>query len=199
MYTDARINSHPIKLILDSGLAGSIITRQLINQLGHRVDQAASARIIAANGVTKTLISEIDNFLFEVNGIMTPIKVLVIEATQYQALISNDWLFKANAILDWNTQELQLIEKLLIELEEEKEKPTWEAYQVSWADEEHNKLPPILSWDDDNKEKGKQKKELTWETNDLTWTDNDESEPTSSWEWEEDKENKKKGKEKETT
>ncbi|KAG9294268.1 hypothetical protein G9A89_021627 [Geosiphon pyriformis] len=73
------------------------------------------------------------------------------------------------------------------------------AYQVLWADEEHNELPPILSWDDNNKKKGKQKKELTWKTDNLTWTDNNESKPTSSWKWEEDKENKGKGKEKETT
>ncbi|KAG9295662.1 hypothetical protein G9A89_002980 [Geosiphon pyriformis] len=179
MYTDAKVNGHFIKLILDSGSAGSIITRQLMDQLGCRVDQAASARIITANGVTKTLISEIDDFPFEVNGIVTPIKVLVMEAIQYQALIGNNWLSKANATLDWNTQELQLIEKLLIELEEKKKKPTWEAYQVLWADEEHNELPLILFWDNNNKEKGKQKEELIRETDDLTWTDNDESELTS--------------------
>ncbi|KAG9303530.1 hypothetical protein G9A89_018426 [Geosiphon pyriformis] len=34
MYTNIKIDSHFIKLILDSGLAGSIITRQLIDQLG---------------------------------------------------------------------------------------------------------------------------------------------------------------------
>ncbi|KAG9295745.1 hypothetical protein G9A89_008973 [Geosiphon pyriformis] len=88
MYTDARVNGHPIKLILDSGSAGSIITKQLMEQL------AASARIITADGATKTPIGEIDDFLFEVNGIVTSIKVLVIEATQYQALIGNDWLSK---------------------------------------------------------------------------------------------------------
>ncbi|KAG9291614.1 hypothetical protein G9A89_022033 [Geosiphon pyriformis] len=79
-----------------------------MNQLGCRVDQAASARIITADEATKTPISKIGNFSFKVNGIMTPIKVLVIEATQYQALVGNDWLFKVNATLDWNTQELQL-------------------------------------------------------------------------------------------
>ncbi|KAG9284561.1 hypothetical protein G9A89_014165 [Geosiphon pyriformis] len=31
MYTDTKINGHSIKLILDSELAGSIITRQLMN------------------------------------------------------------------------------------------------------------------------------------------------------------------------
>ncbi|KAG9293760.1 hypothetical protein G9A89_019097 [Geosiphon pyriformis] len=144
MYMDARVDGHPIKLILDSRSAGSIITQQLMDQLSRRVDRAASARIITADGVTKTPIGEINEFPFEVNGIMTPIKVLVIETTQYQAFVGNDWLSKVNTTLDWNTQELQLMyqgqhirvpamydyfkmpprEKLLIELEEEKEKPT---------------------------------------------------------------------------
>ncbi|KAG9297191.1 hypothetical protein G9A89_019472 [Geosiphon pyriformis] len=183
MYADVKIDGHHIKLILDSGSAGSIITRQFI-------DRAASTRIITADRVTKTPISKI-------NSIMTFIKVLVMKATQYQALIGNDWLFKVNATLDWNTQELQLTyqgqhihvpamcghfktpprEKLLIKLEEKKKKPTWEAYQVSWADANHNELLLILSWNDNPKRK--QKEELTWETDDLTWTDNKQKEPLS--------------------
>ncbi|KAG9291510.1 hypothetical protein G9A89_021929 [Geosiphon pyriformis] len=90
MYTDAKVKGQSIKLILDSGSAGSIITRQLMDQLGHRVDRAASARIITADGATKTPIGKIDDFPFEVNGIMTLIKVLVIETTQYQALIAGN-------------------------------------------------------------------------------------------------------------
>ncbi|KAG9287276.1 hypothetical protein G9A89_008906 [Geosiphon pyriformis] len=34
MYTDVKIDGHPIKLIFDSGSAGSIITQQLMDQLG---------------------------------------------------------------------------------------------------------------------------------------------------------------------
>ncbi|KAG9286996.1 hypothetical protein G9A89_022960 [Geosiphon pyriformis] len=82
MYTDAKVDSHSIKLILDSELAGNIIIKQLMDQLDH----ATSTRIITANGITKTHIGEIDDFLIKVNGIMVLIKVLVIEATQYQAL-----------------------------------------------------------------------------------------------------------------
>ncbi|KAG9289054.1 hypothetical protein G9A89_015603 [Geosiphon pyriformis] len=44
----------------------------------------------------------------------------------------------------------------LIEFEKEEKKPTWEAYQVLWAKADHNKLPPILSWDDNGKEKQKE-------------------------------------------
>ncbi|KAG9295373.1 hypothetical protein G9A89_013402 [Geosiphon pyriformis] len=155
MYTNAKIDGHHIKLILNSG---------------HRVDQAVSTRIIMTDRATKTPISEIDDLPIKINTIIVPIKVLVLEATQYQALVGNDWLSKTNATLDWNTQELQLI---------------------LWANEEHNELPPILSWD--NNGKGKQTNELTWETNNLTWTDNEQEKP-SSWEW---KEEKGKGKERE--
>ncbi|KAG9292012.1 hypothetical protein G9A89_017911 [Geosiphon pyriformis] len=38
MYTDIKVEGQSIKLILDSGLAGSIITRQLMDQLGCQVD-----------------------------------------------------------------------------------------------------------------------------------------------------------------
>ncbi|KAG9293295.1 hypothetical protein G9A89_007541 [Geosiphon pyriformis] len=81
MYTNAKVEGQSIKLILNSSSTDSIITKQLMDQLGCQVDRAASARIITADGTTKTPIGKIDNFLFEVNGIMTPIKVLVMEAT----------------------------------------------------------------------------------------------------------------------
>ncbi|KAG9299559.1 hypothetical protein G9A89_020730 [Geosiphon pyriformis] len=170
MYTDAKINSHFIKLIFDSG---------------HQVDCTASARIITVDGATKIPIGKIDDFPIEVNGIVVPIKVLVMEAIQYQALVAICGYFKAT-----NTT------ASLIDIEKEKPKPTWEAYQVSWADEEHNELLPILLWDDNDK--GKQKEtELTWNT-DQTWETNQDLEEPPSWEWEEREKGKKKGKKKTT-
>ncbi|KAG9306733.1 hypothetical protein G9A89_004442 [Geosiphon pyriformis] len=108
MYTNAKIDGHSIKLILNSESADSIITRQLIDQLGCRIDCAASTRIITVNGATKTPIGEIDNLPIEINSITVSIKVLVMEATQYQALVGNNWLSKTNAMLNWNMQKLQL-------------------------------------------------------------------------------------------
>ncbi|KAG9293964.1 hypothetical protein G9A89_019302 [Geosiphon pyriformis] len=183
MYTDAKINDHAIKLILDSGSAGSIITRQLMDQLGRQVDQAASAKIITANGATKTPIDEIDNLLIEINGIMVSIKVLVIEATQYQALVGNNWLSKTHTTLDWTTQELQLTFGGPY---------TQTPATFLWTDEGHNELPPILFWD--NKGKGKENKELTWKTDQNWETDNNQDKP-ANWEWKEtDKERERRKK-----
>ncbi|KAG9303789.1 hypothetical protein G9A89_018686 [Geosiphon pyriformis] len=72
MYTDDKIDGQFIKLILDSGSAGSIITKQLMDQL--------------------------DNLPIEINGITIPIKVLVMEATQYQALSSSSTKMDNNSL-----------------------------------------------------------------------------------------------------
>ncbi|KAG9284393.1 hypothetical protein G9A89_023650 [Geosiphon pyriformis] len=142
MYTDVKVDSHAIKLILD-------------------IDCTASTCIITADRATKILISEIDNFPFEVNGIIILIKVLVIKATQYQTLTTQKLQLSQNTMCGYF--KLTNMPALLIKFEEEEKKPTWEAYQVSWADTKHNKLSPIPLWDDNSK--GKQREELTWNAN----------------------------------
>ncbi|KAG9294285.1 hypothetical protein G9A89_021644 [Geosiphon pyriformis] len=67
MYTDVKVDSHAIKLILDSC----------------QVDYTASTCIITADGATKTPIGEINDLSIEINGIIVPIKALVMEAIQY--------------------------------------------------------------------------------------------------------------------
>ncbi|KAG9304243.1 hypothetical protein G9A89_019805 [Geosiphon pyriformis] len=108
MYTEAEVEEKTICLILDSKSAGSIIIYQLMQQLKRNVNQPAQTVIVTADGMKKTPVGEIDNFPFTLDGITIPVKVLVMNMPQYQALVRNDWLQKANAKLDWETQELQL-------------------------------------------------------------------------------------------
>ncbi|KAG9284415.1 hypothetical protein G9A89_023672 [Geosiphon pyriformis] len=155
MYTEATVNNIPIKLILD------------INQLGFKVDRAATSQIITADGSTKLPYDEIDSFPFEINGIVIPTKVLVMDTTQYQALVGNDWLTKANATLDWTTQELLINynghqakipaicghfqkpsanQRPTFEFEENPALPAIETYQLSWADDQRTGLPAVPTW-----------------------------------------------------
>ncbi|KAG9305896.1 hypothetical protein G9A89_016548 [Geosiphon pyriformis] len=152
MYMDAKIDGQFIKLILDNGSAGSIITRQLIDQLGHQ-----------------TPIGEIDALPIEVNGIIVLIKLQLNQNGQYTRVPATCGHFKP--IITPSAP--------LIKFKEEKEKPTWEAYQISWANEDHNELLPILSWDDNNKKK--QEKELTWNI-DQVWKTNNNQDESANWE-----------------
>ncbi|KAG9302595.1 hypothetical protein G9A89_007299 [Geosiphon pyriformis] len=193
MYTDVKVDGHSIKLILDSELAGSIITKQLMDQLSRQVDCAASARIITADGATKTPIGEINNFSIEVNDIMVPIKVLIMEATQYQALVENDWLSKTNALLDWNMQELQISQN-----NHQLNNPT---YQIRGRGKE-TYLRSLSSFLGQHRTQQaaarKQSKELTWKADQAWETDNNQKEQIN-WEWKEDKKGKGKRKKEEPT
>ncbi|KAG9303470.1 hypothetical protein G9A89_013797 [Geosiphon pyriformis] len=145
MYMNVKVDGQFIKLILDSESVGSIITKQLMNQL--------------ANGATKTPISEINDLLIEINGIIMPIKVLVIEATQYQALIGNDWLSKTNAL----THVVRKGER----------KPTWEAYQDinnNWETNEDQEEVINWEWKKNKNEKGKGKAKEKESTSTDTYT-----------------------------
>ncbi|KAG9289364.1 hypothetical protein G9A89_007925 [Geosiphon pyriformis] len=161
MYTDVKVDGQSIKLILDSRSVGSIITRQLMDQL-------------SPDRVTKTPIGKIDNFSIEINGITIPIKVFVMDVTQYQALVGNDWLTKTNAILNWTTQELQLSQN-----------------------SQHMRVPATCGYFKPSR-KGKKTNigDISSLTDNLTWTDNDKNELTPNWEWKEEN-NKEKRKEKE--
>ncbi|KAG9288270.1 hypothetical protein G9A89_021301 [Geosiphon pyriformis] len=123
MYTEATVEEKPIQLILDSGLTGSIITYQLMQQLQRTVDRPVQTVIVTAD-----------------------------------ALVENDWLLKANANLDWKTQELKIsyqgqytivpatCEKApVFEFEEEKEMPLTETYMAlgstsNWAEETEQEI-----------------------------------------------------------
>ncbi|KAG9293597.1 hypothetical protein G9A89_005600 [Geosiphon pyriformis] len=108
MYTKAEVKGKTICLILNSGSARSIITYQLMQQLKRNVDRLAQTVIVTADGMKKTPVEEIDNFPFTLDGITIPVKVFVMDVPQYQALIGNNWLQKANANLNWETQELTI-------------------------------------------------------------------------------------------
>ncbi|KAG9286099.1 hypothetical protein G9A89_022776 [Geosiphon pyriformis] len=77
-------------------------------ELKRNVDQPAQTVIVTVDGIKKTPVGEIDNFPFTFDRITISVKVLVMDAPQYQALVGNDWLQKANANLNWETQELTI-------------------------------------------------------------------------------------------
>ncbi|KAG9306617.1 hypothetical protein G9A89_004814 [Geosiphon pyriformis] len=151
MYTEAKAEEKPICLILDSGSTGNIITYQLMQQLKRNVDQPAQTIIVTADGMKKTPVREIDNFPFTIDRITILVKVLVMDAPQYQALIGNNWLQKANLTISYQKQHVRVPATCgtfykhskkapAFEFELEKEKPIIETFMAlgstsNWADE----------------------------------------------------------------
>ncbi|KAG9300060.1 hypothetical protein G9A89_018337 [Geosiphon pyriformis] len=113
MYTEATVERKPIQLILDSRSTGIIVT---------------------ADNMKKTPVREIDNFPFTIDGITILAKVLVMDASQYQAFVKNNWLLKANAK-----------KSPVFEFKEEKKMPLTKTYMVlgstsNWAKETEQEI-----------------------------------------------------------
>ncbi|KAG9290478.1 hypothetical protein G9A89_002453 [Geosiphon pyriformis] len=79
-----------------------------MQQLNQNVNRPVQIVIVTADEMKKTPVKKIDNFLFTINRIIIPVKVLVINTPQYQTFIGNDWLLKANTNLDWETLKLKI-------------------------------------------------------------------------------------------
>ncbi|KAG9293601.1 hypothetical protein G9A89_005604 [Geosiphon pyriformis] len=130
---------------------------ELMQQLQRTVNRPAQTVIVTANGIKKTPVEEIDNFPFTINEIIILIKVLVINAPQYQAF--------ANTNLDWETQKLKILyqeqytrvlaicgtfnkktEKALVfKFEEKKELPVTETFMAlgltsNWAEKTEQEI-----------------------------------------------------------
>ncbi|KAG9303361.1 hypothetical protein G9A89_013687 [Geosiphon pyriformis] len=126
MYTEATVEGKPIHLILDSGLAGIIVT---------------------ADGMKKTPVGEIDNFPFTIDGIIIPVKVLVMNTPQYQALelkISYQGQYTIVPAI-CGTFNKQSEKAPAFEFEEEKEIPITKTYMAlrsasNWAEETEQEI-----------------------------------------------------------
>ncbi|KAG9297327.1 hypothetical protein G9A89_003989 [Geosiphon pyriformis] len=154
MYTEAEVEEKPIQLILNSGSAGVLSPTK-----------PAQTVIVTANRMKKTPVGEIDNFSFIIDEIIISIKVLVMNTSQYQAFVENNWLLKTNANLDWETQKLKISyqeqytrvpaicstfnkksKKILVfEFEEEKKLPITKTFMAfksisSWGEETEQEI-----------------------------------------------------------
>ncbi|KAG9295957.1 hypothetical protein G9A89_011809 [Geosiphon pyriformis] len=141
MYIEAEVKGKTIRLILDSRSAGSIITYQLMQQLKRNVDQPAQTVIVTADGMKKIPVEEIDNFLFTLDGITIPVKVLVMDAPQYQALLTifyqrqHAWVSATCGTFNKRSEKASAFE-----FEPEEEKPLIKTFMAlgsmsNWADE----------------------------------------------------------------
>ncbi|KAG9286085.1 hypothetical protein G9A89_022762 [Geosiphon pyriformis] len=122
MYTEATVNNTSIKLILDSESAGSIVMLQLVNQLGFKVDCAATSQIITAN---RTLVG--NDWLIKANA--------TLDWTTQKLLINyNDHQARIPATCG-HFQKPSTNQRPTFEFEKNPALPAIKTYQFSWAND----------------------------------------------------------------
>ena len=94
LYYDASIKGIEIPLIIDTGAVGSIVSCQLLNDLGMHIDRPTTTLMINVNGEKKRPLGEVVDFPITIQGVTIPISMVITEVSSYTAIVRNDWLSK---------------------------------------------------------------------------------------------------------
>ncbi|CAG8761780.1 15899_t:CDS:1, partial [Cetraspora pellucida] len=62
MYCEARVNSEPIVLVLDSGSSGCVVSARFLKKVRIRIDRSSTVMMVGVHGEQKRPIGEIDRF-----------------------------------------------------------------------------------------------------------------------------------------
>src|SRR6185312_16095247 len=94
---NVKINQKPHEAIIDSGASISIISYQLVQDLGLKIEQASLSLIIPATGTSSRPLGLIRDLPIEIDGVCIPLLLKVVPATSYLLLLGNDWSKKVEA------------------------------------------------------------------------------------------------------
>ena len=85
-----KIRNKSYSAIIDSGASISIISYQIVKELGLKIDTCSSSLIVSATGPSIRPLGIIKDLPIEIKGITISIDVEVIDATSYSLLLGND-------------------------------------------------------------------------------------------------------------
>ena len=99
-----RIRNRPYQAIIDSGAAISMISYQVVKELGLKIEAPSTSLIVSATGPSTRPLGIIKDLPVNIEGIIIPIDVEVMSATSYSLLLGNDWSQKVDATYSWKNK-----------------------------------------------------------------------------------------------
>jgi dUTP pyrophosphatase len=108
LIAQGKVFEEDVDIIVDSGSAGCVISKKLQQRIKRKIDKPANFLMTGIHGEKKRPLGEILNLPINIRGITIPIDVAVTEAPNYDVIVGNDWLKKAQASLNWNEATLTI-------------------------------------------------------------------------------------------
>ncbi len=103
-----RIKSNPVKAIVDTEAAISIITKPLIKKLELRIDSPLKIIVVIANRKKERALGQIHNIPLVIQGILVPVTLQIIDSLNKTLQLGMDWYLMTNAKVDFEYKELKI-------------------------------------------------------------------------------------------
>jgi hypothetical protein len=97
-----------VVVILDSGVAVSIITNRLRKELGLSIDGPSKAVMVIANGTKQRALGQINSVPVAIQTLLVPMKFQVIDSSENTLLLGTDFFEKTQAQWDFVNKTLRL-------------------------------------------------------------------------------------------
>ena len=111
MQCELMVGREPVKAIIDSGAATSIITYKLMKKLGHTITCPSKIIVVTTNGQKVKPLGVVNEFPITINYLKIPTTMEVLESPEDLLLLGNDWLRRVKANLDWESLKLTVRSK----------------------------------------------------------------------------------------
>src|SRR4051812_13742969 len=108
MYATCHVEGRQAKAVIDSGAGSCIISAMFLDLLGWGINEPTKINFIMADGVKVQPLGVVKDIPIRFGNFTINVDAYVSESRSYDLIIGNTWLNKANAVIDYNAQELQL-------------------------------------------------------------------------------------------
>lgn len=106
-----RVNGKIQTAIVDSGAATSIITKALLDRLGHQIDRPSKLIVVTANGARTKSLGIVNALPVSIGKMNVSTAFQVLESKDEVLILGNEWLREMNAIMDWEQSTLTIRNK----------------------------------------------------------------------------------------
>ena len=107
-YAQVHIDGTLAEAIIDTGAGSAVISNSFLQRKGWDIDEPTRITYTVANGQRDTTLGIVTKVPIQVQGLTIPIDMIVTNANSYDVILGNEWLVKANAIIDLNAAAMRI-------------------------------------------------------------------------------------------
>ena len=108
-YTHCVIEEIRTPCIVDTGAAGCIISKTLLDRIGWGIEEAANQKISVAVGPDHLPLGMIFDLPIQFGKLIIVTDAMVVEVDSYDLILGMDWLTKAKAIVDLGACKMKIM------------------------------------------------------------------------------------------
>src|SRR5271163_2547131 len=107
-YAVGTIENIPVEFVIDSGARGCMIAKETLDHLGWSIDAPTNQTFTTTNGATAVPLGKVREVPVRFGEITIPVDMIVVQTTTYKVILGNEWLKKAQAVIDLNAEKIKI-------------------------------------------------------------------------------------------